>query len=425
MIKQMKESGIEWIGDIPENWGVCKMKYLLEEPMKYGANESGISHDPALPRYIRITDILENNELTTKNAQSLSEEIAENYLLKKNDLLFARSGGTVGKTYLVDDNTPRSAFAGYLIKASFNEKVNAKFVYYFTLSKSYIEWKNSITIQATIQNIGADKYSNIILPLPSKDEQVAITKFLDEKIPQINSILKETRESIEELKNYKQSLITETVIIGLNKDVEMKKSGVEWINEIPFHWNINKAKRVFKRLKRPVISTEIVTAFRDGEVTRRSKRRTEGFTIAEKEHGYQGVEIGDLVIHGMDAFAGAIGVSDSSGKCSPVYLVCTPVVETESRYYAYLLKTYARIGYIESLARGIRERSTDFRYATFSETPLISPPIEEQREIVRFLDEKCAHIDSLIEQKQQLLVELEAYKKSFIYEYVTGKKEVL
>ena len=204
----------------------------------------------------------------------------------------------------------------------------------------------------------------------------------------------------------------------------MKDSGIEWIGEIPEHWGVNTAKRVFRKEKRPIVNDEIVTAFRDGEVTQRRNRRTDGFTMADKEIGYQGVKSGDLVIHAMDAFAGAIGVSDSPGKCSPVCSICTPIIESNSYYYAYLLRTYSVLGYIESMAKGIRERSTDFRYATFAITPLVQPPIHEQQQIVDFLDEKITHIDALIADKEKMVQELEDYKKALIYEYVTGKKEV-
>lgn len=199
----------------------------------------------------------------------------------------------------------------------------------------------------------------------------------------------------------------------------MKDSGFKWIGEIPEQWDINKAKRIFKREKRPIINQEIVTAFRDGQVTQRRNRRTNGFTMAEKEHGYQGVETGDLVIHAMDAFAGAIGISDSPGKCSPVCSICTPIIKLDSHYYAYLLRTYARLGYIESLATGIRERSTDFRYSTFANSPLVCPTVCEQQKIANFLDQKVSQIDSILDNTKKSVEEFKKYKQALITETVT------
>jgi len=148
-----------------------------------------------------------------------------------------------------------------------------------------------------------------------------------------------------------------------------KDSGAYYIPEIPESWEMKKAKWLFREEKRPVRKEDdIITCFRDGQVTLRKNRRTEGFTNATQENGYQGIRKGDLVIHNMDAFAGAIGVSDSDGKSTPVYAVCTPKREgINPFFYAYLLRNLAYSGFILSLAKGIRERSTDFRFADFRE----------------------------------------------------------
>lgn len=169
---------------------------------------------------------------------------------------------------------------------------------------------------------------------------------------------------------------------------EYKNSGVYYIPQIPSEWNVLKGKILFKQEKRPVNKEdEIVTCFRDGEVTLRKNRRLEGFTNSLKEIGYQGIRKGDLVIHNMDAFAGAIGVSDSDGKGTPVYAVCTPIREDANQfYYCYLLRFLAKTGFIQSLAKGIRERSTDFRYGDFKELLLPVPSRAEQDAIVRYLD---------------------------------------
>ncbi|MFD2448271.1 restriction endonuclease subunit S [Vogesella fluminis] len=181
-----------------------------------------------------------------------------------------------------------------------------------------------------------------------------------------------------------------------------KPSGIQWVEKIPSHWGTQRAKWLFNRMERPVRpEDDVVTAFRDGQVTLRTNRRTEGFTNAIQEHGYQGIRKGDLVIHAMDAFAGAIGVSDSDGKSTPVYAACVPRGEypVNSYYYAYLLRYMAHSGYIESLSKGIRERSTDFRFAEFRELPLPIPDKDEQDRIVTFLDQKTAEIDAAIAKK--------------------------
>lgn len=211
-------------------------------------------------------------------------------------------------------------------------------------------------------------------------------------------------------------------IAELPKYESYKDAKTLWIDKIPTTWRLEKAKWLFKRADRPVRnSDEIVTCFRDGTVTLRSNRRTEGFTNALKEHGYQGIRKGDLVIHAMDAFAGAIGVSDSDGKATPVYAACVPKRENEvnSRFYAYYLRDMALSGFIASLAKGIRERSTDFRFNDFAELLLPIPDIEEQILVVNFLDKKISQIDEAIVIKEQQVALLKERKQIIIQKAVT------
>lgn len=192
-----------------------------------------------------------------------------------------------------------------------------------------------------------------------------------------------------------------------------KNSGIDWLGDVPSHWELRKAKYLFSKMERAVRSDdEIVTCFRDGEVTLRSNRRTEGFTNALKEHGYQGIRKGDLVIHAMDAFAGAIGVSNSDGKSTPVYSVCIPRFDNQVNvyFYAYFLRNLALSGFIQSLAKGIRERSTDFRFADFAQLELPLPPLPEQTAIADYLDEKTARIQTAIGIKNEQIAKLKEYR---------------
>ena len=206
----MKDSGIEWIGKIPSHWICVSLKYLLSQSLQYGANESAESINPEWPRYIRITDIDEFGNLRDETYRSLSPEKANEYLLEKGDVLFARSGATVGKTYIFNEEY-KACFAGYLIKAKCSQQLLPKFLYYYTNSNSYDNWKNSVFIQATIQNIGADKYSLLPIPVPPVYEQQVIIDYIDEKTVAIDANLSEIQKGIEDLKAYKSSLITEAV----------------------------------------------------------------------------------------------------------------------------------------------------------------------------------------------------------------------
>ncbi len=209
---EMKDSGIEWIGMIPKNWNISRLKYELETFMKYGASEAGVEYSDDLPRYIRITDITNNNRLKTGGKLSLTEKQANGYMLEKDTVLFARSGGTVGKTFLYKPEYGKAAFAGYLISAiPDKEKMQAEWLYYFSLSNAYWDWANQIFTQATIQNIGADKYSNLPIPIPSIDIQNAIVNYLNKKCAEIDYIITDKKKQLETLEQYKKSLIYEYV----------------------------------------------------------------------------------------------------------------------------------------------------------------------------------------------------------------------
>lgn len=216
-----KDSEIGYIGKIPSHWDAKRMKYVLAKPLQYGANETGDEYNEDWPRYIRITDITEDNELKDDGKQSLSPDIAKPYLLKDGDVLFARSGATVGKTFYYTADYGVAAFAGYLIKAQTNrKKVLPKFLYYSTLGTGYENWKNMVFTQATIQNIGADKYSQFIVTIPPLDEQSAIVEYLDSECKKIDKILDAKTVQLETMTKHKQSLIYEYVT-GKNRVKEV------------------------------------------------------------------------------------------------------------------------------------------------------------------------------------------------------------
>lgn len=193
-------------------------------------------------------------------------------------------------------------------------------------------------------------------------------------------------------------------------------SGLQWIPEIPEHWRVVPSWAITRQVRRPPLAGEgVVTAFRDGQVTLRAKRRIDGFTEAIHEHGYQSVRRGELVIHSMDGFAGAIGVSDSDGKMSPVAHIYS-VRDGEPRYFALLLRVMALGGFVESLAKGIRERSTAFDRATFKSLALPVPPIGEQREILAYLDRETAQIDAFIAKNEELIALLTERRAAVIRE---------
>ena len=200
--------------------------------------------------------------------------------------------------------------------------------------------------------------------------------------------------------------------------MEMKDSGIEWIEAIPAHWDILRGKNVLRLLERPVKpEDDVVTCFRDGEVTLRKNRREEGFTNSLKEIGYQGIEPGDLIVHGMDGFAGAIGISDSRGKASPVLNVMDS--NQNKRYLMYYLRAMAYKDVFMALSTGIRVRSCDLRWNKLSVFPFLIPKSHEQSTIAAYLDTQCAKIDEIIAQAKASIEDYKQWKASIIYEAVT------
>lgn len=199
---------------------------------------------------------------------------------------------------------------------------------------------------------------------------------------------------------------------------KIKDSGVAWVGAMPEDWTVKRGKFTLKLLNRPVKDTDdVITCFRDGEVTLRTNRRTDGFTVSVKEIGYQGIEPGDLVIHGMDGFAGSIGISDSRGKSSPVLVVCD--TDESKRYIMYYLRSMAYNDVFTALATGIRVRSCDLRWNKLAELPYILPSLPEQNQIVSAIESNTSKVDALIANVQAQIEKLKAYKQSLITEVVT------
>lgn len=206
------ESGIEWIGKIPKGWRIEKLKFLAKSPLQYGANEAALDDDKTKPRFIRISDIDEKGNLREDTFKSLDVSIAQPYLLKDWDILFARTWGTVWKSFKYKKEWGVCCFAGYLIKMSVNEKkISSDYIEYITKSDYYWKWIDSIFIQSTIQNVSAEKYKEFLIILPPLEDQKLILEFLDAKMEKCNLALQKIENTIELLQEFKSSLISHVV----------------------------------------------------------------------------------------------------------------------------------------------------------------------------------------------------------------------
>jgi type I restriction enzyme S subunit len=274
--------------------------------------------------------------------------------------------------------------------------------------------------------ISMSSLNRVSLPYPNAAEQSTIVSFLKRKTTKIEQAVAIKEKQIALLKERKQILIQNAVTRGIDPDAPMRDSGVEWIPKIPAHWQVERFKYLFKQSHLPTRENDgVVTSYRDGQVTLRSNRRLDGYTEAILEQGYQGIRKGQLVLNSMDAFEGAIGVSDSDGKCTPEYVICDPISgNVLPEYFAFLLREMALTRYIRVICNAVRQRAVRIRFNNLAKRLFVFPPIEEQAAIVAHIETQSTKIDKTIALQQQQIEKLKEYKATLINSAVTGKIKV-
>lgn len=382
------------------------LKHLSAVPIRNGLGLPGDNVNPSDPRYIRTTDIANPRSLKEDTFVSQPTDIAMRAPVEYGDLLLV-SAGSIGKSYLHLSHSP-ACYAGFLARVRPKSLRSGLFLSYWTQSSHYIDQVHSSAVQSTIENFSSARYKELRVPDLSDAQQERIVKFLDTETAKIDHLIAKQRELLD--------------LLRLRNEAKWHAAftGFTPVKTRPL-------KRLLVKLRRPVLEgSGVVTAFRDGEVTLRSNRREEGFTFSETETGYQGVAVGDLVFHGLDGFAGAVGISDSDGQSTPVYHVCRLRDDEDNlRFVAYLLRYLGHSGFLATQAPSVRQRAVDFRnWRTFGQIPLSLPDPEEQERIVTELDENAVEFlntKTTIEKAIQLLQER---RSALITAAVTGQIEV-
>ena len=422
--RKMKDSCIEWIGEVPIEWTICKSKHIFDCNKKIVGNKS----DNYERLSLTLKGVLKRDK---EDNEGLQPDNFDTYqIVDRNSLIFKLID-------LQNISTSRVGLSNYegIVSPAYivlrpKTSINVKYAEYYYLSMWMNQVFNTLGDAGVRSSINSNELLNLHIVIPSIEEQKRVADFLGDKCSKIDRIVSDINKQIENLENYKKTLISDLatgkkVIVGakLCEPKKIKDSGIQWIGKIPFDWEMEKGKYIFKYIfKEAYNSDEVITCFRNGEVTLRSNRRVDGFTISEKEIGYQGIDVGDLIVHGMDGFAGSIGISDSRGKATPV--LNNLDTNQNKRFYMYLLRSYAYLGVFESLSTGIRVRTCDTNWGKLKDISYLLPPVEEQNIIANYLDDKCFKINLTIYDKNNQIETLEKYKKSLIYEYVTGKKQV-
>lgn len=428
----MKDSGIKWIGNMPSSWKIIRLKHAswLKGRIGWqGLRADEFIEDEKCPYLITGTDF-DEGFINWKTCVHITNE---RYLqdlaihIQENDLLITKDG-TIGKVAIAK-NCPEKVSLNsgvFIIRNTGKYKYHDRYMYYLIQSDQFLKWYDlSNAGNSTIKHLNQEKFYNFKFTYPDVEEQIKIANYLDDKCNEIDSIIKDEKQQIEILEEYKKSIITETVTKGLNPAVEMKDSGIKWIGKIPNSWEVDKIKYHLKRNepKNPG-DKELLSVYRDYGVIPKDSRNDNYNVASEDKSNYKYVKKGNLVINKMKAWQGSLAVSDYEGIVSPAYFIYKFTDNRfESKYFHYLIRSCYKNEF-RRLSGGIREGQWDLSAHAFENTLVLIPSMLEQQQIIKYLDEKCNEIDSIIADKKQQLETLEQYKKSLIYEYVTGKKEV-
>ncbi|MCD7802965.1 MAG: restriction endonuclease subunit S [Clostridiales bacterium] len=425
MGRAMKDSGVEWIGEIPEDWRAHRVK-------NHFRIISGSGFKPDLQGKLdgdypvcKASDISSAGRLLFSASNYITKEIAKENgfsVIPKDSILFPKIGEAMRKnsrTLCMVDCCADNNCQGLVPQDMVSEYS------YFLFSCIDMTWFDNAS---TIPCINNQKLYDCFIPYPGKAEQERIATFLTLQCTQIKSIISQTRASIEEYKRLKQAAITQAVTKGVRGDRPMKESGIEWVGDIPADWNVQRIKTIFsmrdERNNLPLEEVNLISLYTDLGVVQHADLENTTGNKASNADGYKKVYENDIVVNIILCWMGAIGRSAYNGVTSPAYDIYVPSEKIDCRFYHYYFRTSGFSGDCYKNGRGIMA----MRWRTYSDEfrsiRVVVPPKEEQTEIASYLDQKCAEIDALIAKKEQLLTELESYKKSLIYEYVTGKKEV-
>lgn len=424
-MREMKDSGIEWIGEIPQTWKLNRIKYAFNIINGYPFQSSKYSDDGI--RVIRISDV-EDDYLSDKDKRFYPESFRMQIgdaLLRSDDILVTLTG-YLGKCYLVtckDSNLGLNQRVGALrLKGCLYDVSYMKRIIQCEPFRKEMELSSNGSAQLNMSN---EWLKNNSIPCPSLNEQHLIASFLDTKCAEIDALSADIQSEIDTLEAYKRSVITEAVTKGLDKNAPMKYSGIQWVGNVPQHWLVEKVKYHLMRYEpRNPGNQQVLSVYREYGVIPKDSRDDNHNVTSEDTSKYKYVKPGNLVINKMKAWQGSMGVSDYEGIVSPAYFIYhfTDKILVP-KYLHYLFRSCYKDEF-RRISGGIREGQWDLSPEAFANTLILLPPVEEQLAIIEYVDDKTYEVEAIIAQKQEQLAVLADYKKSIIYEYVTGKKEV-
>lgn len=441
MVRKTKDSGVEWIGGIPEHWEVRKLGNIADfytgNSIKDSEKDKYSNSNNSIP-YITTKDVNFDNTINYENGMYIKKSDKTFKRTYIESILICIEGGSAGKKIA---RLNQEVSFGNKLCSIFSVNLLNKFLYFYILGPSF---ENSFFSRITglIPGVNLIDLSEIDLVIPPQNEQEVIANFLDKKTSQIDHIIKKSKESIEKYKRYKESLITEIVTKGLDKNVPMKNSGIEWIGDIPEHWEVMRLKELFRfssglTITKADLLDKGFKVINYGEIHSKYKfdldvNRDRLKSVNEE---YKQTKSSALVKKGDFIFCDTSEDIEGSGNCVLIQednndfifagshtVIAKLKIKVHPRYIRYMLSANSIKEQIGAKVVGIKVYS--ITQAILKEIYGIIPSYQEQEAIANFLDKKTSQIDKIISEKERLIEKLETYKKSLIYEYVTGKKEV-
>ncbi len=421
----MKNSGIEWIGEIPDDWNITTIKYACVFSPKCSkivglGIENEITYTPM--EYIKNGYYIQNTKIIADIPSSLT-------MYEEGDIVMAKvtpcfENGNIARM----DNLVNGVGVGsselYVFRT---KKYNRDYLFYLLQNYIFKDCAASTMIgTGGLKRVSSHFIKNSKQPFPPISEQKAIAEFLDKKCGEVDALIADIQQEIETLEQYKRSVITEAVTKGLDPSVPMKDSGAGWMPTVPAHWLVEKIKyHLHLKTQKNMSDRQVLSLYRDYGIVPKDSRDDNHNVTSEDTSSYRFVRVGDFVVNKMKAWQGSVAVSQYEGIVSPAYFVYEFIDESfDKKYFHYLLRNKSYTIEFMRLSGGIRVGQWDLPAEAFENTLVLIPPIEEQQQIADYLDKKCKEIEEIIADKQSQIETLESYKKSLIYECVTGKKEV-
>lgn len=413
-MREMKDSGIEWIGDIPVSWKIMPNKYLMRKEKKICPVYHGEDILSLTMKGVIVRDLDAGGKMPT-SFDGYQRLEAGNLLMCLFDIdVTPRCVGLIKQA-----GVSSPAYSQFVLREGADA---AYYCYYYTMldnDKTLLHLAKNLRHSLTEDQLGATP-----VIVPPTDEQRCIADFLNTKCAEIDALTADIQTQIDTLEQYKRSVITETVTKGLNPDAEMKDSGIEWVGKMPLAWDAVPNKYLMYKVKNicPVYNGEDILSLTTNGVIIRDLNG--GGKMPTSFDGYQKVTPGNLLmcLFDIDVTPRCIGLVKNFGLTSPAYsqFVMRTGAYAPYYYYYYLMVDYTKE--LLHMAKNLRHSLTEDQLGAIKAP---NPPYEEQVQIAEFLDKKCVEINLVIEDKNRQLATLDEYKKSLIFEYVTGKKEVV